>query len=204
MASLHLQNYIINRDNTNKLFVSKPNGFDKTYIGKSSEIMCIKELDNGELIFIKKTLDKESIVHYFDSGTISYTGDKINKILPNIYLLSNEDYQLLYNVKTKNSLKTTNFIKVDDNQLLLIENIKLDNFSDTIIKVIDQNSLKIICIYSTLQQRQIDVLDESINNVLKNEIYKYLYLLNNVDKVETREEVKTKEALKKIRERKLK
>ena len=58
MAKLRLQNFIIERNQNNELYINNINCLDKLYIGKSSEIICINELDNGEVVFIKKNLNQ--------------------------------------------------------------------------------------------------------------------------------------------------
>lgn len=198
MAKLRLQNFIIERNQNNELYINSINCQDKLYIGKSSEIICINELENGEVVFIKKTLNQEGIIHCFDKNSyFCFYNDKINKILPNVYLIcdNEEEEHLLYNTKTKKTLKTFNDqIEVQDNQILSIKNFVEKNFNDTITSFIDKDTLEITTLYSTLQQRE-------ISPKFLYEVKKYLQLLNNLDKVETREDVKNKQAVKKILER---
>ncbi len=156
MAKLYLQKYVIERNPKNKLFVSKFNGKNKLYIGISREISYISELENGELVFIIKNLNKEGIIHYFENQDnldfIYFYSNKINKILPSIYLLSNIDnnIHILYNTKTKKSLETYNDqILIKENKILSIKNNNEDNLE---IRIIDIDNLDYINSYNILKR----------------------------------------------------
>ena len=207
MASLRLQNFIIERMPNNDIYVSHFNGKDKIFVGKSNEVMCINELENGELVFIKKSLKQEGIIHYY--GNKSYTffaSDKINKILPNIYLLTNneDNKHLLYNTKSKCSLETfDDQIIVRDENILSYKNIVVGNYSDTIVRFIAKDNLKYTVNISTLQQRIISNPSTYYNSLeeeglLKLEVYNYLLKLNEIGKIETREENKREQMVEKI------